>query len=245
MVDKDLDDEQSLVVGGKRGGRFFNTDDRLLVIVPHSDDEAFGCGGMIARALAEGCRVKVLLATVGQVEFYHKGVVTEETRVDEFKRSMKTLGVTEYDILFPGKELFLDTIPQKEMIKAFDDQMEYMKSTMVFIPYPSAHQDHRAVFEAGFAACRPSADMTYRRVVAVYEYPYVVHAWQEVHGGGLYIDIEDYIDRKIEALKCHESQIRRENHLFSPETLRMWAEMRGREGGLKYAEYFRILRMVV
>jgi hypothetical protein len=47
------------------------------------------------------------------------------------------------------------------------------------------------------------------------------------------VDIEDFIDLKIEALRCHKTQIRDGGHLISPDTVRAFAELRGREAGLK------------
>src|SRR5208282_2645615 len=37
----------------------------LVVFAPHPDDEALNCGGIIARAAAEGKRVKVVMLTSG------------------------------------------------------------------------------------------------------------------------------------------------------------------------------------
>lgn len=39
--------------------------DRILVVAPHPDDEMIGCGGLIQRALSDGARAHVLLMTNG------------------------------------------------------------------------------------------------------------------------------------------------------------------------------------
>ncbi len=38
----------------------------ILVIMPHPDDETFACGGMIARAKADGAFVYVMVMSAGE-----------------------------------------------------------------------------------------------------------------------------------------------------------------------------------
>ena len=82
-------------------------------------------------------------------------------------------------------------------------------------------------------------------MVAMYEYPFVSWSYEKLEGGAIYVDIENEIDDKVEALKLHKSQVREAGHAISPETIRMWAQRRGFEVSLDYAELFRILRMTV
>jgi len=37
----------------------------ILVVAPHPDDETLGCGGTVARRVAEGCRITVVVVTDG------------------------------------------------------------------------------------------------------------------------------------------------------------------------------------
>ena len=56
---------------------------KLLVLSPHCDDETISCGGYIARTIADGGEVLVVIASVSEIEFLHKGIVPIEDRVAE------------------------------------------------------------------------------------------------------------------------------------------------------------------
>src|SRR3989337_2566047 len=47
-----------------------SSQDHILIIAPHCDDETLGCGGVIAEAVRLGVKVKVVMLTNGD-GFYH------------------------------------------------------------------------------------------------------------------------------------------------------------------------------
>lgn len=55
---------------------------RLLIISPHADDEAFGCAGTIAKIKDLGGKVYVMVLSIGDLKHYDgkKTVVKKETR---------------------------------------------------------------------------------------------------------------------------------------------------------------------
>jgi LmbE family N-acetylglucosaminyl deacetylase len=221
-------------------------DSILLIIAPHSDDDVIGCGGLIAKAKDIGAKVSVVLVSVADIHFYHQhGIVPAKERLREFEAAMNFLNVDETVVLFRGFEQRLDTVPKRDLVTAFDECLNKSNATHVFIPYPSFHQDHQVVFDTAYASLRPSPDSAYPSVVVCYEYPQAFWSPRnEVNGGTLFVDIEKYIDTKIDALCLHKSQLRQDAHLFSPESVRLWAQVRGRQAGLRYAEMFKILRMI-
>ena len=44
------------------------SNDKLLVIAPHADDEVLGCGGLISKIKDDGGKVFVLIFNVGSIE---------------------------------------------------------------------------------------------------------------------------------------------------------------------------------
>jgi len=223
--------------------------DRVLIISPHADDEILGCGGLIKKVISQGREVHVVVVCIGDIEFYHLGrVVTKEERKMELRCALEYLGVTSYNTLFDDYESLMDTLPIRTVISALDEQIKKIKPTAVLLPYPSFHQDHKIVFNAGFAALRPSPGKNgngHVKLVLGYEYPFVSWSNETLHGSSLYINITQEIDDKIEALRCHKSQVREKYHLISPETVRLWAEKRGLDAGCPYSEMFYVLRMTV
>ncbi|MBO9322123.1 MAG: PIG-L family deacetylase, partial [Roseiflexus sp.] len=62
------------------------------------------------------------------------------------------------------------------------------------------------------------------------------------HGGPytVFVDISSTIERKIEALRRHASQVQ----VGDGEWVRNWAAETGKTAGLAYAESFRVMRLV-
>lgn len=76
----------------------------LLVALAHPDDETFGTGGLMARAVEEGHRVVIVCATRGEVgEIADPSLATPETlgevRERELRSAARALGVTDVRVL--------------------------------------------------------------------------------------------------------------------------------------------------
>jgi LmbE family N-acetylglucosaminyl deacetylase len=127
-----------------------------------------------------------------------------------------------------------------------DDIIDQFKPTEVLIPLPSSHQDHRYTWEVGIAATRPSAAKHQPTLIAAYEYPST--NWGDgseanAGKGGLYANVTDYWDRKVEALSKYETQMRGEHHLYSIAGVTALGNLRGLEAGFGKAELFHVLRI--
>jgi LmbE family N-acetylglucosaminyl deacetylase len=220
--------------------------ERILVFVPHADDEVLGCGGLIEKACRYNNAVKVVLASVGNSFFWHrKRPVSANSRKKEFFDALNYLGCTNREIMYNDKENLLDTIPRKEIVTKIDIILEEFKPTMVFIPYPSFNHDHQTLFEACIAGLRPVPNRHYK-IIAMYEYPLIVWQYPKISEvGEMYLDISDTVNKKIEALRKHSSQLREPRHLISPESVRKWAAKRGMEVDLEYAEKYHLLRAML
>ncbi len=77
---------------------------RLLVVLAHPDDEAFGCGGLMAKYASEGTHVTLVCATRGEVgEISDPSLANTENlgqvREMELKTACEILGVQELHIL--------------------------------------------------------------------------------------------------------------------------------------------------
>lgn len=219
---------------------------KLLVLSPHADDAELGCGGYIARTIAEGGEVLVAVATVGDTKFIHSGrVVPASERVEELKGSMSVLGVKDYRVLTYGFDTSLNTYPQGAMVAMLDELQQEFKPTEVLVPLPSAHQDHKYCWEVGVASTRPSYSRHSPTIVAAYEYP--LTSWGEGSAargfnGGLYVNVTSYWDAKVQALEKYKSQMRGANDLISIHGMEALGKLRGLESGFTYAELFYTLR---
>ncbi|MEW9669177.1 PIG-L deacetylase family protein [Ammoniphilus sp. 3BR4] len=220
--------------------------ERVLIIAPHADDEVLGCAGLIEKASRLGNSVKVVVGAVGNTYMYHAGqTISADTRKKELVKAVKYLGCNDVQVLYDDKESWLDTVPKREIISKIDGIIRTFHPTMVFIPLPGFHQDHQQLYEACMAAMRPKPGLELK-LIAMFEYPLIV--WKHprfISIGELYLDISDSIDKKIEALRKHASQLRESRDLISEQNVKLLAQFRGMEAGVPFAEKFYIIRSMI
>jgi len=226
-------------------------DKTLLVIAPHPDDEVLGCGGLISRVKADGGKVYVMIVTVGNQPQYGS-VSKADIRIGETKETMEFLDVDDYEICWVDDKMHLklDSIPQKDLIDLIENNskvsLNKVKPNIVAVPHPNSNQDHRAVFDASYTACRPRPheDKPFQRIVLVYED--ASQAWSKnIFRPNFYVNLKEFLDSKCKALSFYKSQLHSFPHYISVEAVRNLASIRGIEAGLKHAEAFRIERLLI
>lgn len=231
---------------------------RVLVISPHADDETYGCAGTIARIESLGGEVYVILVSVADLAHYGAAaegvpstVVSHRTRLEEFDSVMQYLKVDDWEVLFtdPETHLGLDALPRKQLIRLLESDarlsIDKLQPTMVMIPAVSYNQDHEALFRAGLTATRPGAPGQKYTVPFVLTYDNTSLFWSGESSRfhpNVYIDVSEFLDIKISALRMHASQVRGSLYHGSPEGLELTTRARGREASVEAAEGFCLLR---
>jgi len=176
------------------------------------------------------------------------------TRQEEFLRAMELLRVDDHEIIYtdPKVHLRLDHIPRRDLIAKIEREskvsLERVRPTMVALPAISYNQDHVAVFHAGFTACRPHLPELKHSpsVVLAYENPTLFwNVEREKFHPNFYVDISDFLEVKLEALRCHASQLRPSLHHCSLENLESLTRVHGREISVEAAEAFMCFRFVL
>ncbi len=220
------------------------TGKKVLVIAPHGDDEVLGCGGMVARARAEGALVTIIIMAAGGVHNYHLAVEASlDQRLEEIHAASKILGVSGTRVLFPGHEIRLEALPMLHLVSALDEALAAQAYDECYIPEPSHNLDHTLTHQAALGAFRLGSNNT-PPLIATYEG--TRSGWQSPMGAGgdFLVNISATIDVKLAALSAYGSQIREYPHPTSLEASKRLAALRGMEAGVDYAERFRILRLV-
>ena len=229
---------------------------RLLVISPHADDESFGCAGTMARIKDLGGEVFVTCCSVGTLKHYdgQEGLVNGSTREDEFRAVMEYLEVDDWDILFRDEEshLRLDALPRRELIALFERDgklaLDRIRPSMLAIPVSSYNQDHEAVFRAAFTAARPGVPgvKSFQPLVIGYDNTSLFWSLDREHfHPTFYVDISEYLDKKLTALSMHKSQMRAAIHHSSVQNVEYAARIRGSEISVEAAEGYMLFRQVL
>ena len=221
-------------------------EDRVLIISPHADDEVIGCGGLLNRCNYLGIKVHVNVFAISSYRSQATGKqVDAEERYEELKRSMGVINSqASFEVIYkgaPAVESYLDTVPQIELVSNLDTWIDNFKPTVIAYPYPSHHQDHRAVHDACVSALRPSPYSRDIKMKLVYEYPYY-DAWNPsaIRSGKMYLPMSrSDINLKLAAFNQYKSQVQRtKGDLLHPESIEAFARTRGMECGFEFAEAY-------
>ena len=216
---------------------------RALVLEPHPDDLAIGCGGLTSKLRAQGTEVHCLLMSEVPPTYnkiYNDSSEYEKydgnSRMLEAEKAGKVLDLTSRSVAF-GHEWHhkLDAMPRADLISAIEKSISQHKPDLVLVPERSYNQDHIAVYEAFQAVMRPHF---YRGAVLAYE----VTMEREFEPNILVPLTEEQVQTKLEACKAYVSQLGTANHLFSIETMELSMRYRGRLIYSDAAEAFRLIR---
>lgn len=217
---------------------------RLVVIAPHPDDETLGAGGSISRFAAQGVDVSVLVVSGHLPPLYPQEAFDTTRR--EAEAAFKTMGVSQYEFMQVPATL-VHVTPVAELNGRINRFVRDAEPDWVMLPFPDRHIDHRWIFDASVVACRPihsKAPTTVLTYETLSETHWNVGGIEPSFIPDLFVDITDFMDRKIEALNCYASQVH-EAPSRSLEAARALAKFRGSQNGCGYAEAFKVVRIVV
>jgi LmbE family N-acetylglucosaminyl deacetylase len=188
----------------------------VLVIVAHPDDAEFGVAGTVARWTDEGKRVAYLVCTRGEKGTSNRAVQPEElarVREVEQRAAAGVLGVSEVSFLGLPDQGLEDTPEfRKQLVRAIRTVRPEIVATSD--PYRRYiwHRDHRVVGQVVLDAVFPFArdHLAYPDLLAEGLEPHKVKEIWFFGSGDVnhWVDVTGTVDRKVAALRCHESQVR-------------------------------------
>lgn len=207
---------------------------KILAVGAHLDDIELACGGTILRALDHGHQVKmVVMSKSGYKNYDGKVMRTDEVATREGHEATKVLGVDDFDILdFDNKDIDYHS----STIEPLDMRIQEYQPDIIFTHWPfDTHQAHVGTAKSTITAARRHNTIYLYEPIAPSGRSYVAFRPQA------YVDIGPYIERKIEALKKHETEYKKFGEGWI-EGVRARAVYRGYEMGVQFGEAFEVLR---
>ena len=190
---------------------------RVLVFGPHGDDMEFAAGGTVAKFAGRGHTVTLVVATDNDKgSFELTADELRETRDKEINAAADVLGVSRVMCLGYSDGELQEQAPLPLLRGRLMRIIREVKPDITmgydpFTPY-EGHPDHRALATAASeAASFAHFPLYYPEQIEEGLAPHHVgEQWffaKSPRGQNKFVDITDYIDKKIEALCRHESQM--------------------------------------
>lgn len=202
----------------------------VLVFAPHPDDEAIGCGGLLARYAQHKIPVDVVFLTSG--EFGEHGKVGAETREEESRAACQSLSVRAVNW---WKEPDRGVKYHERTIEQAVAAVKQSGVDLLLCPsINEIHPDHRNTAWIAIEAARRLIAQGYIISVGMYE------VGAPLHFVNALVDITPVVDDKRRAIKCYTSQL----DLYSYDELIIGLnQFRSYtlDNSVKYAEAYRLL----
>lgn len=198
---------------------------RVLAVSAHPDDAEWGCGGSLARHSARGDQVTMAVLSAGAY-----GVGAGDRRTEQ-ENSCAILGA---DLVWGGFEDCSISKDEHGLVQFLERVIQDVRPDIVYTHgRDDTHQDHRAVAIASLGATRKLS-----RILA-YESPSSLNFLPNS-----FIDISDSVDKKLDALSCHASQVEGSTTI-DVEAIRGQAAFRGFQARVAAAEAFMTVRFLL
>jgi LmbE family N-acetylglucosaminyl deacetylase len=203
----------------------------ILAIGAHFDDLELGCGGTLAKHIANGDKVHAYVATVSGFKDQNQQTVrTNEVALAEGRQAMKILGVNLFCGPFETLGIEFTDALNIEILKIVEQEAIQQVYTHWV---GDIHHDHQAVARASLHSCRHVPRLLMYR-------SNWYHSNLEFRGN-FYVDITNHMATKIQAIRAHVSELQRTREkwvsFFQNE-----AENGGQRIGVKYAEVFEVVK---
>lgn len=224
---------------------------KILVVAAHSDDEALGCGGTIARHRLCGDEVKVVFLTdgVGSRENVANASLEERKRESASESALSVLGVNDYcNLQLPDNAI--DTVARLDLNRNLERNCSEYDPDIIYTHHGGdLNIDHRRALEAVMTVWRPQPGVS---VEAIYTFEVLSSTgWAGVSSTAPFVpnhfvDISgEFLHLKMKAIEAYELEMREFPHARSREAIRALAMTRGSQIGVSAAEAFCVERSIV
>ncbi len=198
----------------------------VLVLSPHPDDDVIGCGGTLYKHHLAGDEITTAYLTDGRKgdpTFPDEHGLVKE-RQEEAREAAKIIGI---DNLVFLNHRDLELRKSKETTGEMTELLKKIKPDIVYLPFfLDNHPDHIATNEIFVAACR--------NMECEFEC-YAYEVWTPLMPNRV-VDISEHIQKKIDAIKQHKTQIKQIDYAVKITGLNAYRSMT--VSNASYAEAF-------
>jgi len=219
---------------------------KVLIVAAHPDDEVLGCGGTIARHVAQGDHVDIVFMADGEGA-RGRGHRAKQSRMTAAYKCADILGAAR-PVCLGFDDNRMDRVPVLDIVQVLEKAVEKICPEIIYTHhFGDLNVDHRTTHQAVLTVLRPLPDSSARSIFA-FEVPSSTE-WASPCAGeafipNLYVDVAPYVEIKNRALMAYKSELREPPHARSREGIEALARWRGASSGLYMAEAFAVIRMI-
>jgi LmbE family N-acetylglucosaminyl deacetylase len=141
-----------------------------------------------------------------------------------------------------------DGLDLLDIVKRVEDSVARLSPEVVFSQHGGdLNMDHALTYRAVVTATRPTADNPVRTVYAyraASSTEWAFASFAPKFRPNVFVDATGYVDRKLAALRCYESEVRPFPHPRAIEAVRAEAQYWGSIAGFDAAEAFELVRSI-
>jgi len=218
-----------------------HTGQRVLVVAAHPDDEVLGVGGTLIRHFKSGDEVRAVIVCTAHSIRYREG---EHDQPGDTQRASHYLGARSTGLGFADQRL--DQGSNLELIQALERQIREFQPQVIYTHWwGDVNADHARIAEAVDVAARPYSAPGLQSIYA-FETPSSTEWTASARAGAfapnVFVDISEELDRKLDAMRCYESELRPPPHPRSLRSLQQRAAYWGSVANMPAAEALALLR---
>lgn len=218
----------------------------IIVISAHPDDETLGAGGTMLKHKENGDEIYWLIVTnvFENQGFSKKRIESRQVEIEKVAKhfGFKQVFKLDYPTMTLSSSSLIKLVP--EISKIF---MEVKPEVIYSLNRSDAHSDHRYLSDA-VMSCTKSFRYPFIKKVLMYECisetEFAPAFLEKVFIPNYFVDITDFIDKKLEIMRIFESELSDPPFPRSEENIKALARFRGSSIGCHYAEAFQVVKVI-
>lgn len=216
----------------------------LLVISPHADDETLGAGGTLLKYKDEGYKIYWLNITNIKEEYGYQrdDVAMKQQQINQVCNMYKLDGFYDLGLRPAG----LDLYNRSQLVIEIANIIELVQPEVVILPYKGdIHTDHKIVCEAAYSCTKNFRYPSIKKILCMEIVSETNYSYSdEGFRANYYVNIEKYMEKKIKIMKIYKKEVGLHPFPRSEDAVRALATLRGSSSGYKYAEAFRVEKII-
>ncbi len=218
---------------------------KIGAIFAHPDDEVLGCGATLSKYSKKGYDVHTLILSKGVTSRDKHKKESQLELLKQSKEASNVLGVTSIEFCsFPDNEM--DKVSLLEIIKEIESFIKKYDLGIIFThDFYDLNNDHKIINKAVVTACRPFVKKIKLLTCEILSSTEANFSTNSLFKPNLFVDVEDCLKHKINAMLEYKHELREWPHPRSLEGIKYQSYLRGSQSGLKAAEAFKVLIDVV